>query len=269
MKKFAVIGDPISHSLSPSIHSIFAKTLGLDVQYDAVQVRVEDLEHNVSRLFLDGYSGLNITLPLKEKAFLIAKKHSDTSSLAKSANTLWQEDGVMCADSTDGAGLMEDLSSKDLRVEGSNVVVLGAGGSSKAILPSLLSAGPKEVIILNRTLSKAKEIAEIYNNDKTKVTANSLSEELPFKCDGIINTTSAGLLGQEIIYPNNLFNSYAWSYDLNYAETPTSFNELSKKNKISSVYDGLGMLFRQAALSFEIWTGLKPDVEEAIKVFKI
>lgn len=269
MKKLAVIGNPISHSLSPSIHSIFAKILGIDIQYEAVEVKTQDFEDKLDSLFSEGYSGLNVTLPLKEKAFSLAKTRTETCYATKSANTLWKENGVLCADSTDGAGLMEDLISKDLNVKGSNIVVLGAGGSSKAILPSLLGAGPKEVIILNRTISKAKQLAEIYNNETVKVSAGALIEDLPFESDGLINTTSAGLLGQELIYPKNLFNLNSWSYDLSYGETITRFNKLAKKNNISRVHDGLGMLFRQAALSFEIWTGLKPDVEEAIKMSRI
>ena len=269
MKKFAVIGDPISHSLSPSIHSIFAKTVGLDIQYDAIQVSAENLEVKLDDLFSEGYSGLNVTLPLKEKAFSIATKHSETASLSQSANTLWIEDGSLHADSTDGKGLMEDLASKNLKVKDSNIVLLGAGGSSKAILPSLLKAGPKEVVILNRTLLKAKELAEIYQNGEVKVSASELTAEVPFESDGLINTTSAGLLGQELIYPKNLFSQNSWSYDLSYGDTITSFNKLAKNNNIPRVYDGIGMLFRQAALSFEIWTGLKPDVDEAINIFKI
>ena len=269
MKKFAVIGNPISHSLSPSIHGIFAETLGLDIQYDAVEVEIQDFEEKLNSLFSQGYIGLNVTLPLKEKAFSAAIKHTETCSASRSANTLWKEGGVLCADSTDGAGLMEDLMSKDLNVKGSNIVVLGAGGSSKAILPNLLKAEPKEVIIVNRTTSKAKNLAEIYNNDKVKVSYGSLIDELPFEADGLINTTSAGLLGQELIYPKNLFNLDPWSYDLSYGEKTTKFNELANKNNISRVHDGLGMLFQQAALSFKIWTDLKPNVEEAMKVFRI
>lgn len=269
MKKLAVIGNPISHSLSPSIHGIFAKTLGIDIQYDAIEVETKGFEDRLASLFLEGYDGLNVTLPLKEQAFALAKKHTETCSATQSANTLWKEDGVLCADSTDGAGLMEDLISKGLNIKGSNIVVLGAGGSSKAILPSLLKAEPREVIILNRTIVKAKNLAEIYNNDKVKVSAGSLIKELPFESDGLINTSSAGLLGQELIHPKNLFNLNSWSYDLSYGEETTKFNELAKKNNISTVHDGLGMLFRQAALSFKIWTDLKPDVEEAMKIFRI
>ena len=268
MKKFAVIGSPISHSLSPSIHTAFAKMLGVGIQYDAIEVKLENFEEQLNHLFSSGYSGLNVTLPLKEKAFSFSTKRSEICSLTKSANTLWREDGVLFADSTDGKGLMEDLISKGLTVEGSNIVILGAGGSAKAILPSLLEAKPKEIFILNRTLSKAEEIVEIYINNTTKITAGPLNEKLPFKSDGIINTTSAGLLGQEIVCPENLFSDQAWCYDLNYADVTTNFNKLAKKNKISKAYDGMGMLLRQAALSFEIWTDLTPDVDKAIEMLK-
>ena len=132
----------------------------------------------------------------------------------------------------------------------------------------MLEAKPNEIFILNRTLSKAEEIVEIYINNTTKITAGPLNEKLPFKSDGIINTTSAGLLGQEIVCPENLFSDQAWCYDLNYADVTTNFNKLAKKNKISKAYDGMGMLLRQAALSFEIWTDLIPDVDKAIEMLK-
>ena len=135
MKKFACHWQSNKPLPFPSIHGIFAETLGLDIQYDAVEVEIQDFEEKLNSLFSQGYIGLNVTLPLKEKAFSVAKKHTETCSAARSANTLWKEGGVLCADSTDGAGLMEDLISKDLKVKGSNIVVLGAGGSSKQYYP--------------------------------------------------------------------------------------------------------------------------------------
>ena len=123
MKKLAVIGNPISHSLSPSIHGIFAKTLGIDIQYDAIEVETKGFEDRLVSLFLEGYDGLNVTLPLKEQAFALAKKHTETCSATQSANTLWKKDGVLCADSKDVAGLMEDLIYTGSNLLGSTSVI--------------------------------------------------------------------------------------------------------------------------------------------------
>jgi|TARA_B110000914_G_scaffold226486_1_gene251995 shikimate dehydrogenase len=267
MKKYAVIGSPISHSRSPSIHSIFGKTVGLEIQYDAIEVVQENFETAVKNLFYNqGYEGLNVTLPLKELAYHFALKRSDICSLTKAANTLWLDNEEFIADTTDGKGLVADIESKGIDLKGSSLLILGAGGSAKSVLPSLLEQRPDSIKIINRTFKKAGNLATLYKDHECSVTAGNLREELDKNFDGVINTTSAGVLNEEIIYPNNLFATSSWFYDLNYSDADTPFNHEAKLNGCVEVFDGLGMLFRQAAFSFEIWTGLAPNVEEAMDI---
>ena len=130
IKKLAVIGNPIEHSLSPKIHSLFAKELGLKVSYEAIQIKKENFEDDLESLFDRGYFGLNVTLPLKELAFSFADKLSEESELCGSVNTLWKEDSLTFADSTDGRGLVKDLKNKNINLENQEIVILGAGGLS-------------------------------------------------------------------------------------------------------------------------------------------
>ena len=142
LKKFAVIGSPIDHSLSPKIHSIFAKELGIEITYEAINVEPTHFDSSVTRLFEEGYAGLNVTLPLKELAFKLADELSDDSNLSGSVNTLWKEEGIIYGDSTDGKGLIRDLQEKKINLKNKEIVILGAGGSAKAIIPNLLKEDP-------------------------------------------------------------------------------------------------------------------------------
>jgi shikimate dehydrogenase len=159
LKKLAVIGDPIDHSLSPKIHKIFAESSGLAISYEAIQVEKKDFRSAVTSLFDSGYAGLNVTLPLKEDAFNYANKLSEESKLSGSVNTLWKEDSFICADTTDGRGLVKDLISKNISLSNLEIVILGAGGSARAIIPSLLKEKPGSITIANRTFSKAEQLA--------------------------------------------------------------------------------------------------------------
>ena len=259
IKKLAVIGNPIEHSLSPKIHGLFAKELGLKVSYEAIQIKKENFEDDLESLFDRGYFGLNVTLPLKELAFSFADKLSEESELCGSVNTLWKEDSLTCADSTDGRGLVKDLKNKNINPENQEIVILGAGGSAKAIIPSLLKAKPKRITIANRTISKAKLISEQFSSGNDQIEPIPMSHSLGFRPDLVINTTSAGVLNQGLELPTNLFFDDTHTYDLSYSIEDTPFLKLAKSLGAKLRYDGLGMLIEQAALSFEIWTKQKPQ----------
>jgi len=268
MKKYAVIGSPISHSRSPLIHSIFGKTVGLDIRYDAIKVNQNNFAATVRDLFLkESYEGLNVTLPLKELAYAFASKPSDICLLTRASNTLWMKDGEFFADTTDGKGLVADIKSKGIKLEGSSLLVVGAGGSAKSIIPSLVDCKPSEIKIINRTSEKAENIASLFKDSQCKVTSGNLTDQLENNFDGIINTSSAGVLNEKLIYPDDLFDSSSWVYDLSYSVTETPFNREAKLKGQEEVFDGLGMLFRQAAFSFEIWTGIAPNVEETMEIY--
>ena len=259
-KKLAVIGNPIDHSLSPQIHGLFAKELGLDISYEAIKVNQQSFKSKVDSLFEAGYVGLNVTLPLKELAFDYANKLSAESELCGSVNTIWKEGSILCADTTDGRGLLRDLRDKDIEVQDKQIMLLGAGGSARAIIPSLLQKGPAKLTIANRTLSRASDLADKFPLHESLINTAELSKDLDFVPDIIINSTSAGVLEEKIEFPRNLFSNECQVYDLSYSKSDTSFIKLAMKSGVKNCYDGIGMLIHQAALSFEIWTGEKPPI---------
>ena len=259
IKKFAVIGSPIDHSLSPKIHSIFAKELGIEITYEAIKVEPIHFDTSVNRLFDEGYAGLNVTLPLKELAFNYADELTEDSNLSGSVNTLWKEDGTIHGDSTDGRGLVRDLQEKKINLKNKEIVILGAGGSAKAIIPSLLREDPKRISIGNRTFSKAEELLESFSSLKNKMNLFEMSENLNFKPDIIVNSTSAGIKNENIELPRDLLSKDIYVYDLSYSQEDTPFLELVKSRGIENYHDGIGMLIHQAALSFKIWNNQVPD----------
>ena len=258
-KKFAVIGSPIDHSLSPKIHSIFAKELGIEITYEAKKVEPIHFDTSVNRLFDEGYAGLNVTLPLKELAFNYADELTEDSNLSGSVNTLWKEDGTIHGDSTDGRGLVRDLQEKKINLKNKEIVILGAGGAAKAIIPSLLREDPKRISIGNRTLTKAEELIESFSSSKNKMNLFEMSENLNFKPDIIVNSTSAGIKNENIELPRDLLSKDIYVYDLSYSLEDTPFIKLVKSRGIEKYHDGIGMLIHQAALSFKIWNNQTPN----------
>ena len=258
-KKFAVIGSPIDHSLSPKIHSIFAKELGIEITYEAIKVEPIHFDTSVNRLFDEGYAGLNVTLPLKELAFNYADELTEDSNLSGSVNTLWKEDGTIHGDSTDGRGLVRDLQEKKINLKNKEIVILGAGGAAKAIIPSLLREDPKRISIGNRTLAKAEELIESFSSSKNKMNLFEMSENLNFKPDIIVNSTSAGIKNENIELPRDLLSKDIYVYDLSYSLEDTPVIKLVKSRGIEKYHDGIGMLIHQAALSFKIWNNQTPN----------
>jgi len=260
MKKFAVVGSPISHSLSPKIHSLFAEQAELQISYEAIEITENNFNSRVKQLFEDGYSGLNVTLPLKERAFNYADNKSDEAILAASVNTLFLRDSVVCGETTDGQGLLLDLKAKGIELEGSNVLILGAGGSARSVIPSLLSGNVNSLSVANRTRKKAAELVDIHKQKNPEINQIEINKTTHREIDLVINSTSAGTLGQDLVMPKGIFGPKTTSYDLSYSKEETHFNLLAKKRGVKETHDGLGMLVNQAALSFEIWNKFKPDV---------
>ena len=268
MDKFAVIGNPVRNSLSPKIHTNFAERLGINLSYEAIEINKEDFEKKVNKLFEQGYKGLNVTLPLKQLAFLLANEVTAEAEAVKAVNTLWLQKDKIYADTTDGRGFIEDLKNNEINVEDLSILLLGAGGAAKSIVPSLVEMRPKEIFIINRTESKAADLVEMFPNNEFLFKIASVQKNMTIKVDGIINTSSAGLLGEKIILPSGLFDGAKWVYDLTYSKKITPFNLIARDNGVEKSLDGLGMLVQQAALSFEIWTGQRPDTKGVLRDLK-
>ena len=199
------------------------------------------------------------TLPLKELAFKLADELSDDSNMSGSVNTLWKEEGIIYGDSTDGKGLIRDLQEKKINLENKEIVILGAGGSAKAIIPSLLIEDPQRISIGNRTISKAEELLESFSSFRNKMNLIQMTDNLNFKPEILINSTSAGIKNQSLELPEDILTRDMCIYDLSYSFEDTPFLKLAKSKGIENYHDGIGMLIHQAALSFKIWTGQIPN----------
>jgi len=258
--KLAVFGKPVSHSLSPRIHRLFAARCGLEIDYRAIEATPETFPALVTGLAAAGGRGCNITAPLKHEAWKLAGHCSESATRARAANTLvFDPPDAWYADSTDGMGLVNDLrTSTGCHLNGARVCLLGAGGAAASVLGALLGEQPETVHIANRTLDRAKELARM-NADLGRIefsTAAELSAVGPF--DLIINATSLGHHGETVRLTAGLFTPRGFCYDMNYGYAAEPLRDLCGKEGIP-YFDGLGMLVGQAALSFSLWTGQTPD----------
>ncbi|MDG2061830.1 MAG: shikimate dehydrogenase [SAR86 cluster bacterium] len=265
MKKLGVIGHPIGHTLSPQIHQAFSLQTGIELTYEPIDMKEFNFTANLLDLVKKGFNGLNVTLPLKGCAYGSADIKSEECNLVKAANTLHFIDKQILAYSTDGKGFARDLKDKNLKVPGKHILMIGAGGSARSILPSLLSMKPMSLSIINRTKHKAEILAKEFSNEQILITGGGL-DAAHDKYDAIINTSSFEAEGSKLHINKNAFKSVEWSYDLMYSKiNKTKFVSLSNQLGVEESYDGFGMLICQAALSFEIWTGVQPEITNVSK----
>jgi shikimate dehydrogenase len=263
--KYAVLGHPISHSKSPLIHQAFAAETKQDLTYEALELDKEDFTGQLKQLWKAGYQGFNVTVPFKEDAYQCADQLSARAQRAGAVNTLKRlEDGTVYADTTDGDGLVNDISDNHgFDYQGKRILVLGAGGAVRGIIEPLLAKQPSEVVIANRTVSKAETIADIF---KTLGNVNASGfDDLTGKFDLIINGTSASLGGHLPAIDAALLGKAELCYDMMYSNDTTVFNQWALDNDCKKVVDGLGMLVGQAAVSFELWCGVKPTTNPVIE----
>ena len=255
---YAVMGNPITHSLSPTIHLLFASRTGLSLRYEKIRASEALFEQEVLEFFNDGGKGLNITLPFKERAFAMAHVQSARAKEAGAANTLWMQDGVLHADNTDGIGLIRDLN-QHIHLANKTILLLGAGGAARSIIGALLQAKPLELILCNRTIAKAHLLQTQFPSIIT-CTFEAL-DKLTEPCDLIINATSASLANERLPLPETLITHHPVCYDLAYAKNNTTTFVQWAKTQGCEAFDGIGMLIEQAAEAFYIWHGIRPDTK--------
>lgn len=266
--RYAVFGNPISHSKSPAIHQAFAQACQQDMHYEAICAPLDDFKGAVEAFILKGGKGLNVTVPFKEEAWQLAKVRSPRAELAGAINTLYLNDAQqLCGDNTDGIGLVRDICvNHHYSISGKRVLVLGAGGAVRGVLQPILEQSPSEVVIANRTVSKADALVTLF--DGLGDVRASAFEALEGEFDLIINGTAASLQGELPPLPSGLVGGNTWCYDMMYGADITPFNQWAKTQGAAQQLDGLGMLVEQAAEAFSIWRGVRPATDDVIRAIR-
>lgn len=259
--RFAVIGNPISHSKSPAIHQAFAEQTGIDLSYQRIEAPLDGFAKTVSDFFAEGGHGLNVTVPFKQQAWQLAAHLNERATQAQAVNTLWMKDGALHGGNTDGLGLVSDLKRLNARLEGAHILLVGAGGAARGVIGPLLDEGCHSLHVVNRTREKAHELVESWPHDnRAELTSGGLHEATrPGGWDLVINASSSSLGDSPPDLPQGLYATGALAYDMMYGPKPTPFMQQAQQDGACTVADGLGMLVGQAAESFLIWHGVRPD----------
>jgi shikimate dehydrogenase len=267
-KHFAVIGNPIHHSLSPQIHAAFAKENGLDIDYESVLSPLDQFKNTMHQLIQQKFTGANVTLPFKKEAYQLATTHSGHARIAEAVNTLEFKEDEIIGHNTDGIGLVRDLEQNlDIHLKNKKILLIGAGGAAEGVIYSMLEKKPSELTLTNRTIEKSNVI-----QNKMDVHAKSFNVNLNVteitKCphqyfDVIINATSASLINAELHMDPKVFHEGSLAYDMMYGKETSYIREArSQRSKTS---DGLGMLVEQAAEAFFIWHHIQPITKSVIE----
>ncbi|TJY58275.1 shikimate dehydrogenase [Sinimarinibacterium sp. CAU 1509] len=265
--RYAVIGDPVAHSLSPRIHAQFARQTGQALSYDAVEVEPDVLPVALQALHEQGYRGLNATLPHKVAVMALCEAVSERAQRAGAVNTLIRTDSSWRGDNTDGEGFISDLHRLDYGVSGRRVLVLGAGGAVRGILEPLLAAAPAELVVSGRSPWKPEALAEQFRPLGTIRPSTHLALKGD-RFDLIINATSAGHGGEAPRLPGQLLADGGDCYDLSYGKAFAPFRAWAESQGAARIADGLGMLVGQAAAAFELWRGVRPDTAPVIAALR-
>jgi shikimate dehydrogenase len=256
MDRYVVIGNPVSHSLSPTIHAQFAELVGEKVDYSTLPAPLGQFAQSARAFFDAGGQGANVTLPFKVEAFDLAATRSDRAEAAGAANFLAAREGGLHADNTDGAGLVRDLEENlGFRIRGSGILVLGAGGAARGVIAPLLEREPASLVIANRTLRTATELAARFG--ASRVGAVALDEIPRGRFDLVVNATSTSTRGEPLLLVPHAIARGALAYDMAYGAAARPFLDRARAAG-ARTSDGLGMLVEQAAESYFLWRGRRP-----------
>ena len=270
-KHFAVIGNPIHHSLSPQIHAAFAKEAGLLIDYEAVLSPLDQFKQTVQTLITKKLNGANVTLPFKKEAYELANSHSNHAKIAEAVNTFEFKDNGIIGHNTDGIGLVRDLEQNlHVNLNSKKILLIGAGGAAEGVIYSILEKKPTELTLTNRTIEKSNMIQNKMNEyaESFDVSLNVVEiVKLPHHYfDVIINATSASLSDGDLNIDNKVFHEDSLAYDMMYGKE-TNFIKQAR-SQASQTSDGLGMLVEQAAEAFYIWHHIKPQTKAVIDLLR-
>ncbi len=265
--RYAVIGNPVAHSQSPQIHAEFARQTGQDIVYDRLPAPLDGFEATARQFFSDGGKGLNVTLPFKHEAWKLVDKHDNSARDAGAVNTITLEGDKRVGYNTDGIGLVTDIRQNfGYQITGKRVLLMGAGGATYGVMHPILEQRPDLLVVANRTVSKAISLVKHFQNHGKfalhGISAKSYKDLAGAQFDLVINATSAGLSGEMPPLPEPVFAPEALAYDMVYGRD-TPFLQFARRHGVRTA-DGLGMLVEQAAESFFIWRGVRPQTASVI-----
>ncbi|UVO38888.1 shikimate dehydrogenase [Bradyrhizobium arachidis] len=264
--RYAVIGNPIGFSKSPLIHSTFAKMTGQDLVYEAIEAPLGGFNARVDQFRTEGAKGLNITAPFKLDAFAYANELSESADRAGAANCLKFEGDRIIAENFDGIGLVRDITvNLGVKMAGRRVLMLGVGGAARGALLPFLRQEPSELVLVNRTLSKAVALAEEFAGCGPLIVSGYAElADLAEGYDVVVNATSASLRGEMPPLPGNVFRGSELAYELAYGKGLTPFLQAARAEGVAKLADGVGMLVEQAAEAFAWWRGVRPGTAQVI-----
>jgi shikimate dehydrogenase len=252
--RYAVIGNPVTHSESPWIHAQFARATGEDIEYGLLEAPLDGFVRAVEAFRAQGGRGLNVTLPFKEQAFRLCTGTSARAAAAQAVNTLALDRGQPWGDNTDGVGLVRDLTvNLGRKLAGARLLLMGAGGAAQGVLAPLAQAGAAAIVVANRSLPRAQALAARVPG----ASACGYEALAGQSFDLVINATSSGLSGDLPPLPHGLFRPGAFAYEMLYGRESPFLALASAAGAGTS--DGLGMLVEQAAESFLLWRGIRPE----------
>lgn len=257
--KYCVFGNPIGHSKSPIIHAAFARQTGQDIEYRAVLAPTDGFSDALDAFIAEGGKGANVTVPFKQEAYQLATRLTPRAELAGAVNTLVFNNDEVIGDNTDGYGLLHDITiNLGYPIEGKRILLLGAGGAARGVIGPLLGAGPESLTIANRTVQRAKALKERFSH-LGKVVGCGYEDLAGQTFDIVINATSASLSGTMPPLPNGIFAPGSLAYKMMYGLGDTPFRIFAREQGAGRISEGLGMLLEQAAESFYVWRGVRPD----------
>lgn len=269
MDRYAVIGFPVKHSKSPFIHELFATQTQQALTYERIEAAPEDFQRVVEEFFASGGKGLNVTVPHKEKAWKMVSERTTNADKAGAVNTLYLlPNGRLGGDNTDGVGLVRDIEQNHQSpLAGCSVLILGAGGAVRGLLPRLILAKPARIIIANRTLARAQALQALFAED-ADIEVRAITDLADLQPDWIINGSSAGLKGEMPELPASLVNPNTACYDMVYVPGGTVFQHWAQRHGARLALDGTGMLVEQAAESFHRWRGVCPQTAPVLAALR-
>jgi shikimate dehydrogenase len=265
---YAVIGNPVAHSKSPLIHAGFARQTGQDIHYEAILAPLDGFVETVVAFRQRGGKGANVTVPFKLEACALSSRLTERAKAAGAVNTLVFEADDILGDNTDGAGLVRDIVvNLGYALGGRRVLLMGAGGAARGVIRPVLEHEPAVLTIANRTRQKADDLQQLFASSGN-VVSTAYGDLRGQEFDLVINATSASLHGDLPPQPKGIFAAASLAYDMMYGKGHTPFLQFAQQQGAARLADGIGMLVEQAAESFFLWRGTRPETEPVIEMLR-